>query len=197
MESKKKAFWTFFVVCSTGKAIDSDHYIEFLDLNLEFTKEKPQREEIFNFKVNKSQEAFKILTSETKEFTNCFNGKKPLLQKIEEWRKVLKKCCSKTFKRIRIRNNRTKPVNKRFSDLIDKKNELVKKGASEIEIDEVNIAIAEAEADENRAKIMKEFQYFSENPENINSQKMWKSLKIFAQKSNPFYPVLSKIIKVK
>ena len=51
----------------TGKAIDSDHYIEFLDLNLEFTKEKPQREEIFNFKVNKSQEAFKILTTETKE----------------------------------------------------------------------------------------------------------------------------------
>ena len=52
----------------------------------------------------------------------------------------------------------------------------------------MDIAIAEAEADENRAKIMKEFQYFSENPENINIQKMWKSLKKICPKVKPILP---------
>ena len=35
---------------------------------------------------------------------------------------------------------------------------------------------------------MKEFQYFSENPENINIQKMWKSLKKICPKVKPILP---------
>ena len=45
------------------------------------------------------------------------------------------------------------------------------------EIEEVSSSIAEMEAAGNREKILKNFKYYSENPENIQMQKMWKILK--------------------
>ena len=112
----------------SGKAIDSDHFTVYLDLNMEITKERPERMEIFNFKDKKSQEAFKINTSETDEFTECFKGEDPLIQKIEKWRKVLNSHCSKAFRKIRIKDKKMKPINKKISSLIDKRNEIVKNG---------------------------------------------------------------------
>ena len=70
-----------------------------MDLDLEFQKEIPERREVFNFKDSESQEKFKISTSDTKAFTNCFSGDLPLLQKVENWRKVLKSFCQKSFRR--------------------------------------------------------------------------------------------------
>ena len=45
--------------------------------------EKPERIEIFNFKNTESQAVFCKLTSETEEFTNCFEDGKPLKQQLE------------------------------------------------------------------------------------------------------------------
>ena len=54
-----------------GKAVDSDHFSEYMDLNLEVIKEKPERLELFNFKEKESQDKFRVLTSETTNFTEC------------------------------------------------------------------------------------------------------------------------------
>ena len=56
------------------KRIDSDHntMIARLSLNIEQSKVSKERNEIFNFKDEKSKEAFKTNTSETEEFTDCF-----------------------------------------------------------------------------------------------------------------------------
>ena len=97
---------------------------------MEVITEEPEREEIHNFKDKQSQEAFRILTSETNEFTDCFVGKQPLLQKISKWRKVLKVHCSKAFKKIRIKRRSLKPISKKLSGLIDKRNQSVRNGAS-------------------------------------------------------------------
>ena len=66
------------------------------------------------------------------------------------------------------------------SALINDKIRKVKLGASEKEIYDINLSIAEKEAAENREKILKQFQYFSENPENIEMQKMWKCFIVYA-----------------
>ena len=107
-----------------GRAIDSDHFTEYLDLDMEITKERPERHEIFNFKNKKSQELFKKITSETEEFTDCFDGDSPLIEKIENWRKLLFSYCSTAFKKIRLRNKKMKPISKKISYLIDKRNKL-------------------------------------------------------------------------
>ena len=184
-------------VRKTGKAIDSDHFTEYLDMDLEVIKEKPERLELFNFKNKQSQEKFRILTSETKEFTECFSGKKPLLKKIDSWRKVLKSHCSKAFNKIRIKKNGMKRISNGLSSLIDKRNQLVKDDANENEIEETNVSIADTEAAENREKVLKHFQYFSENPESIDMQKMWKSLKEICPKVKPILPSAKKNFKGK
>ena len=40
------------------------------------------------------------------------------------------------------------------------------------------------EAEENRSKILKNFKYFSDNPENLNMSGMWKLLKKMWPKQN-------------
>ena len=71
--------------------------------------------------------------------------------------------------------------------LIDKRNKLIKEGNS-YELDEISREIAEFEADEIRNQIMKNFKFYSDNPENISLQKMWKLLKKVKPKTNPTLP---------
>ena len=54
-----------------------------MDLNLEVVKEKPERLELFKFKVKESQDKFRVLTSETTKFTECFSGKIPFKKEID------------------------------------------------------------------------------------------------------------------
>ena len=110
-----------------GNAIDSDHKTEYMDLNIKIIHEKPIRREFFNFRDLKGQEVFKTQTSETQEFTRCFENELPVLEQIELWRKVLKKYCSKSFKKIRVTiKKRTKFINKEMANLINQRNKLLK-----------------------------------------------------------------------
>ena len=45
------------------------------------------------------------------------------------------------------------------------------------DIDMIDKRISDIEAEESRSKIVKNFKYFSDNPENINISEMWKILK--------------------
>ena len=54
------------------KAVDSDHMMLCITINLNITPQKPQRLQLFDFKNKNGQVLFKKLTSETKQFTNCF-----------------------------------------------------------------------------------------------------------------------------
>ena len=127
-EAKKHILTNYNAAKNTGKAVDSDHYTLYLDMDLEIAKERPERQEILNFKDKKSQERFKNNTSETNEFTECFNNDKSLSEKIENWRKLLASHCKKAFKKIRIRDKKIKPINKKIASLIDKRNDLIRIG---------------------------------------------------------------------
>ena len=95
-----------------------------MDLNVQIIKEKPVRQEIYNFKNKECQARFQTLTSETQDFTDCFqNNKLSPLEQVEKWRKVLKTYCGKAFRKIRIRKNqKMKPINPELSKLIDERN---------------------------------------------------------------------------
>ena len=57
-----------------GEAVDSDHYTQYMDLDLKFESEKPVRDEMYNFKNKVGQEKFKKITSETNNFSKCFES---------------------------------------------------------------------------------------------------------------------------
>ena len=177
IDERKKYILTNYQAVRYGrKATDSDHFTEYMDLDLHIIKEKPVRQEIYNFKNKDCQAQFKTLTSETKAFTNCFQNSLSPLEQVENWRKVLKLFCGKAFRKIRIQNKqKIKALNPDLSKLIDERNQLIiSDPADEGEIDAINEKICEIEALENREIIMKNFKSFSQNPDEINLQQMWK-----------------------
>ena len=176
-EERKHILTNYQTFRNSGKAVDTDHFTEFIDIEIETVNEKPMREEMFNFKDIKAQEVFKNITTNTEAFTNCFNDDKPIEAQIENWRKTLKYFCHKAFKKIRIKRKGPRPIDKRICDLINKRNALVKSKASGEEIENIDMIIADREASYNREKIMKNFRSFSENSENIQMNKMWKLMK--------------------
>ena len=164
-----------------GKAVDSDHATEYVDVDLKIVTEKPERKEILKFKDKDAQEKFKKYTSQTEEFSNCFRNDLPVLNQIEKWREILKSTCNKTFKKIRISKKRfVKPLKKTTSKLIDERNKMMRNkdglNLSE-EIEQINEKISNIEAKENRDLILKNFKSFSENPEAIDLKQVWKTLK--------------------
>ena len=61
-ESKSHILTNYQSVKKQGKATDSDHFTEFIDLDLEIINEKPERLEILDFKNKEAQGNFKNLT---------------------------------------------------------------------------------------------------------------------------------------
>ena len=90
-DQKRHILTNYQSVKTKKKAINSDHYTEYMDVNIEFKSEKPEREEIFDYKNKESQEKFKALTTQTNEFTRCFESNKHLEIQIDDWMKTLRK----------------------------------------------------------------------------------------------------------
>ena len=118
-EQKKHILTNYEQVKKGGKAADTDHATEYIDLDLKVTSEKPIRKEIWNFKDKDSQEKFKQ-TSETLEFTNCFENKLSLQEQIENWRKVLKTHCSLGFKPRSQRSNQKEDPKSSDREIVQK-----------------------------------------------------------------------------
>ena len=79
--------------------------------------------------------------------------------------------------KIRIKKRVLKPVNPKISKLINERNELSKKkddpNVHKV-IEAIDKSISDIEALDNREKIIKNFKAYSDNPETINMQEMWK-----------------------
>ena len=161
------------------KTCDTDHATEYMDVDLKIITEKPKRVEIWNFKNIEAQNKFKIQTSETNEFSSCFENNLPILDQIENWRNVFKSHCSKSFKKVRInKKKKIKHFPSQVSKLIDKRNQLMKIETEEnkIEAKQIDEEVSSFEAETNRNKIMQHFKSFSGDPENINVGQVWKTL---------------------
>ena len=179
-EEKKFILTNYEQIRKGGKVSDTDHATEILDVKLSVKNEKPEIRELFNFKNSEAQRKFKQETTNTKDFTKCFTNDLPLEHQIENFREVLNKKCSKSFKKIRIKNKRKyDPINSQISHLITIRNSLLSKNESkyQLQVDQLNEKISELEANDNREKILKHFKRISEDPEKVNLSQMWKNLK--------------------
>ena len=178
-EDKKYILTNYKNAKNGGKAIETDHFTQYMDIKLQYISEKPQRREIFNFKNKKSQEKFRAITSNTKQFSDCFKNNLSFENQINKWRQVLNSQCQKAFKKIRINKRKEKPLNEKLAKLVDKRNQLkmISKNTDDGNLLEVERAISTLEAEENRTMIMKHFKQFNDDPENINLNNLWKVFK--------------------
>ena len=209
VDEDRKFILTNYKVCKNGsRAKDSDHFTEYMDVNLKIKNEKSQRKEIFKFKDESSLKTFTKITSNTNQFSSCFDNDKPLEHQIEDWRKTLKSHCEFAFKKIRINESKRKTfINPHITSLVNKRNELLKKckflskcrGVKKEHKNDyvyrlklLEETISNLEAEENRKKIMERFKKFSENPEKINLQEMWKILNQIIPKHKTSIPIAKK-----
>ena len=65
------------------KTVDSDH-VMLLIISLNIITPKPQRVQLSDFKNENGKILFNKLTTETKQFTECFEGMLPLQKKMRE-----------------------------------------------------------------------------------------------------------------
>ena len=89
-EKREHALSNFKAVKRQGRIIESDHNPMFLNISLKFSKLVNERITAFQFKNKKSQEMFKTLTTNTDEFTNCFNDFKNHIEKYHDTSQVIK-----------------------------------------------------------------------------------------------------------
>ena len=181
-EDKKFILTNYTQVKKGGKAVDSDHYTQYMDVNLQYNPVKPVREFFLHYKNKKSQMKFKQLTTDTDEFTKCLNTNSSIIEKSYLWKGVLNKFCSKSFMKIRI-NKKAKRlnVNPKVSKLINERYQLRKQSKQHAKsdlftskIEFVNKQISLIEAQDKRDKLFKYYEKFSSDSENVNILEMWK-----------------------
>ena len=158
------------------RTVDTDHMTLILNLNLKVYPQKPQRVQILDFKNCDGQKLFTRRTSETTDFTDCFESKLPVLEKWEQWFKILKAHCNKSYPMIRIRSRSMK--SSAADPFIRQRNKLkqhIEDGKStsvnELQILEEKIADIIAEEENYKAKL---FRQFCNESNSINIAEMWK-----------------------
>ena len=107
-EEKKHVLTNCKQVKTGGKAADSDHNVLYMDVNLKILTAKPVRRVVWNFKNKICQEKFKIETSNTNVFTDCFMNDWSIENQIRTWKNTLVTYCNKAFKKIRVTSSHNK-----------------------------------------------------------------------------------------
>ena len=95
-----------------GKIIESDHNPLIASFNIKIDNTKPAREEMFNLRNLKCQEAFKNATENNSELINCFSNNLPFEKQTRNWQKIFNSLLYKCFKKVRIVGQKNKDENK-------------------------------------------------------------------------------------
>ena len=99
------------------KTIKSDHRTLILDLDLHFSKIKPDTQEFFNFKSEIRQEKFKNITDNEIKLVECLNNDLPIDAKAKIWQKTLDNVFHKAFTKVKVKTVRKNLIQKRQSFL--------------------------------------------------------------------------------
>ena len=109
-----------------NKSKMSDHRPLFLEVNLQFSRLKPDRNEVFNFKSEECQIKFTEDSENAKELIKCFENNLPMKTQAQMWEKVLEKIFHKSFKKVRIVSSKKKSDSKN-AKLLEERRKLLRK----------------------------------------------------------------------
>ena len=147
---------------------------------------------MFDFKNKESQKVFKSLTSNTIEFSKCFENDMKFEDQALQWRKVLNSFFQKAFKKIRIKS-KAKKKSSEIDNLMSKRSKLKKKDLLDEEEEEEIILlenlIAEKCEETNRKKVMENFGEMNGYHGGLNHQGVWKNKRKLFPKIKPSLPV--------
>ena len=197
-ERRENALTNYSSVRKIGRVIESDHNPLFLHVNLLFEKIKEERLEVFQFRNKESQQVFKTLTSNTKDFTNCFKDNLSFEEQSTNWRRVLNSYFQKSFKKIRITNKPKKKMSE-INVLMEKRRVFKKKDCltdeEEEELRAIEGKIAKTCEEQNRKKVTENFKSMKGSDDELSHQGIWKIKQKYFPKIKPSLPAGKKNIK--
>ena len=180
------------------RVIESDHCPVFLHLNLQFSRLKCERITVYQFKNSESQQLFKILTSNTNDFTDCFSNNLSFEEQTTKWRQVLETYFKKSFKKIRITNKQSKK-NSQIGILMERRRTMNKKDdltdKDEEELTGLESDIASMCEELNRKKVNDNFNGIGGKDGNLKHQGIWNIKKKYFPKIKPSLPIGKRNIK--
>ena len=131
---------------------------------------------MFDFKNDKGQQIFKVQTTETTEFTDCFNDMSSVLDQCDKWLETLGAHCKTAYPiiKIRVKKKETTAADK----MITESNKLIKaikngKDVNEEEIVKLEEQISDIISKEEKSKANKFLKYCNDAG-SINLTEMWK-----------------------
>ena len=167
--------------------IESDHNALLLEIDINEGKEKPNREEIFNLRNRKCQEAFRVETENNEELINCFKNNLSIEEQFNSWKQILDNILGKCFKKIRITPNKNKTKTEHLlKERVQLKKNLARVEMNEITREEISKRIKDIEEDigtdvaHENFKVVVETLKEIEEAGDINGsgrRKMWEMLK--------------------
>ena len=172
------------------RVIESDHNGLILELALEYSAQKPERKEFFNFRNKVCQEAFKRETETNRQLLECFDNELSVEMQSKMWLRTFNSIIFKCFKKIRMGKKNRENVGDKNSLLRERIN-LIKNAKSknisealkkqiEERIKQIENAIGNDIVNEYHEEILETIKDLGGDQTTIDGsgrQKLWKILK--------------------
>ena len=144
-----------------GKITHSDHFTEILNMNIEYNKQKPVREEVYNFKSIESLNRYSEILNNENNLIKCFDTNEDIETQVENWLiafdNILKKSFTKTRVTNKIKETDVLKLQKERTELVQKskldpENDEIKK-----DLEKVTDNITKLVSEKNRDKLYENF----------------------------------------
>ena len=101
-EKKEFGIYNLAQIRKNKRVIESDHNGLILEINIQFSYKKTERQEMFNLKNREGQKNFRIETETNKDLVKCFGNGLSLEMQSKKWLKAFNSVLQKCFKKVRI-----------------------------------------------------------------------------------------------
>ena len=201
-EQKEYGLQNFAQFKKNKRAIESDHNGLILEIAIEFSYNKPERQEMFDFKNKDAQELFKNETENNNDLLKCFENNLTLEVQSKKWLKAFNSILYKCFRKIRI--CKKKEVNDNFEKSLIKERIGLKKELNSINMKEelkekiekrirdIDTGIGDKVAESYHKEILETINDLGGDETSLDGSsrnKLWKILKRKVPKNEPVIPV--------
>ena len=174
-----------------GKVTETDHAMVQLHVNLKFDIKKPQRTEAYNYKSDDCRKYFKYITTDTTEFTHCFESNEGFQTQINKWEHTIKNHIVEAFPKIRSRKRKFAETD--IGVLLEKRKQLKLESVQNPEaIDNIENKISNKTSENYFNKIKETMGHLGGDDGAISHHGVWKAQKNLFPKDKQCNPMALK-----
>ena len=160
-----------------GQNKNSDHFTQMLSMKISYNKQKPIREEFYNFKSTEGQNKYTDILNTENNLTKCFDTNEDTETQVTNWLEAFDNIHKRSFRKIRvsskIKESDLMKLQKQKTELVQKgkldpKNDEIKEDLNKV-IDDITKLVSE----KNRDKIYENFKALDQTEGGTFANGIW------------------------